>query len=68
MDQIDEFLKNFSLYQKRISAQEYCLRSLIEDLKNIQSDLIVEIDNGKFPFKESLGYAEKDNKLDKKWR
>ena len=67
MDQINEYLKNFALEQKRISAEEYCLGSLIEDLKNIKFDLIVEIDNGKFPLKEYLGYAEEGDKGDEKY-
>ena len=67
MDQINKYLRNLALEQERISAEEYCLGSLIADLKNIKSDLIVEIDNGKFPLKEYLGYAEEGNKGDEKY-
>ena len=42
-------IDNWNLEQKRISAEEYSLGSLIADLKNIKPDLIVEIDNGTFP-------------------
>jgi len=64
---IQQLIDNWQLEQKRISAEEYCLGSLIEDLKNIQSDLIVEIDNRTFPLKEYLGYAEEGDKGDKKY-
>jgi len=46
---IQQLIDNWQLEQKRISAEEYCLGSLIKDLKNIKPDLIVEIDNGTFP-------------------
>jgi hypothetical protein len=46
---MQQLINNWSLEQKRISAEEYCLGSLIKDLKNIQPDLIVEIDDGTFP-------------------
>jgi hypothetical protein len=64
---MQQLIENWNLEQKRISAEEYCLGSLIEDLKNIKSDLIVEIDNGTFPLKEYLGYAEEGDKGDKKY-
>ncbi len=51
---MQQLIENWNLEQKRISAEEYCLGSLIQDLKNIKSDLIVEIDNGKFPSREYL--------------
>lgn len=45
---------------KEVSAREYSLGKLIKNLKELNSSLIVEIDDGTFPMKSSLSYAEKD--------
>lgn len=46
--------------QKIESSREFSLGDLIQELKNVNQDLIVEIDNGTFPKISSLSYAEGD--------
>jgi hypothetical protein len=58
---IDAFIEN----SKRVSAREYSLGKLIKDLKNLDSDLIVKIDDGNFPMKSNIGYAEDGDKKPK---
>lgn len=59
---IQGFIDALNQNSKQVSAREYSLGKLIKDLKNLNSDLIVEIDDGTFPMKSSLGYAEEGEK------
>lgn len=55
---IQEFIKALNQNSKQVSAREYSLGKLIKDLKNLDSDLIVKIDDGNFPMRSNIGYAE----------
>jgi hypothetical protein len=55
---IQAFVDALNQNSKEVSAREYSLGKLIKDLKNLNPDLVVEIDDGTFPMKSSLSYAE----------
>lgn len=59
------FINDLNENSKRVSAREYSLKKLIKDLKNLDSDLIVKIDDGNFPMKSNIGYAEEGDKKPK---
>lgn len=55
---IQTFIDAINKNSKEVSAREFSLGKLIKNLKNLNPDLIVEIDDGSFPMKSPLSYAE----------
>lgn len=55
---IQAFIDALNKNSKEVSAREFSLGKLIKNLKNLNQDLVVEIDNGTFPMKSELEYAE----------
>lgn len=61
MDNVDEFrafIYALGKNTKETSAREYSLGKLIKDLKNLNPNLVVKIDDGTFPMKSKVRYAE----------
>lgn len=59
---IQSFIDELNQNSKQVSAREYSLGKLIKDLKTLDSSLVVKIDDGNFPMKSSLPYAEDGDK------
>jgi hypothetical protein len=61
---IQAFIDALNQNSKQVSAREYSLGKLIEDLKSLDFGLIVKIDDGNFPMRSNTGYAEDSDEKD----